>query len=289
MLHHNCLGICFCLLLSFASAAKASEEVTFSQRPAQVGDRVAQTVGTELQVNTSITQSGQSASEYRLHLKRRQRRLIEVLEISEGRVRRAQVSYPLSRATSPDSSDPAQEVKQPVEQNSYLVTRQGEQLLVTDVEGALPPKEEFELVVTSMQNLGLPNPLAKVLLGRTLRIGEQLQLPQDIAQQLMGFGEQFGEVKQFELELKSIEQIEAQPCAVFAATIEAVGEAHNPVRIRAFGQVVIQTETCRTVRAELSGPMTLSTVEHTPAGSYQYKAQGSMRVAVKSQYGRARQ
>jgi hypothetical protein len=289
MRYYKCLGVTFCLLLSSAYAAKASTEVTFRQRPAQVGDRVAQTVGTELQVNTSITQAGQAASEHQLALKRRQQRLIEVLEIAEGRVRRAQVTYPLSRATSPDGPNPDQEVTQPVEQNSYLVTREGKKLLVTDTEGALPPKEEFELVVTSMQNLGLPNPLAKVLLGRTIRVGERVQLPHEVAQQLMGFGEQFGEVKQFELELKSIQQIEEQPCAVFGATIEAVGEANNPIRIRAFGQVVIQTETCRTVRAELSGPMTLSTVEHTPAGSYQYKAQGSMRVAVKSQYGPVRQ
>ena len=191
--------------------------------------------------------------------------------------------------TSPDGEGANKEVAQPVEKKNYIVTRKGTQLLVTDAAGTLPPKAEFEIVVTSLQNLGLPNPLAKILLGRTIRVGERLQLPREIAVRLMGFGEQFGEVKQFELELKSVQQIDEQPCAVFAATIEAVGDTANPVRIRAFGQIVIQAETCRTIRAELSGPMTLSTVEHTPAGSFQYKAQGSMRVAVQSQYGHARQ
>ncbi len=212
----------------------------------------------------------------------------------DGSVRRAHVTYPLSRITqphaiSPKNDQPDQEVVQAVETKSYLVTRQGERLLVTDVDGAIPPQEEYEIVVTSLQNFGLPNPLINFLLGQTVSVGERLQLPQEIAEQLMGLGDQFGKVEQFELVLKSIEAIDGQPCAVFGATIEAVGEQANPIKLRAFGQIVIQTETCRTVRAELSGPLTLSTVEHTPEGSFQYSARGNMHVAVRSQYGLARQ
>jgi hypothetical protein len=87
--------------------------------------------------------------------------------------------------------------------------------------------------------------------------------------------------------LKSIDQVDGQRCAVFAATIEAVGRSSNPVIIRAFGQVVMQTETCRIVSAELSGPLTLATAEHTPEGSFQYIAQGNMHLAVRAQYGHA--
>jgi len=283
-------------------------QVTFAQQPAQVGDRVAQTVNVDLQIHTTITQAEQRANESQTSLKRRQQRFVEVLEVVDGNVRRAHVSYPLSRMTQthvnspeeahlkktqpkktlPKNDQPEQEVAQAVEKKSYFVTRAGERLLVTDAEGAIPPQAEFEIVVTSLQNLGLPNPLIQFLLGRTIRVGERLQLPQEIAEQLMGFGEQFGKVEQFELELKSVQQIDGQPCAVFVATIEAVGEPANPIRIRAFGQIVIQTKTCRTVRAELSGPLTLSTAEHTPAGSFQYSARGNMHIAIESQYGHAR-
>lgn len=288
---NHCLRLILMAACVWAAAATASaqDQATFTQQAAQVGDRVAQTVGTELQLNTTITQAGQAANEDQTKLTRRQQRFIEVLEITDGQVRRAHVTFPYSRVTSPDGGDTEKEVVQPIEKKSYLVTRDGEQLQITDPEGVLPPKEEFELVAAGLQNFGLPNPLAEVLLGRTIRVGERLQLPQAIAQQMMGLGQQFGEVKQFELELKSIQQIEDQSCAVFGATIDAVGDAENPVRIRAFGQVVIQTATCRTVRADLSGPLTLSTVEHTPAGSFQYKAQGNMRVALKARYGHARQ
>ena len=276
----------------------AAVEVLFSLQAAQVGDRVAQSVDVDLQMQTSITQAGQQANQSEVSLKRRQQRFIEVLEVVEGRVRRAQVTFPLCRVTTTErvssskqgnpEQEPEQEVVQAVEKKSYLVTRQGEQLLVTEADGGLPTKAEFEIVLTSLQNLGLPNPLMKFLLGRTIQVGERLQLPLEIAEQMMGFGEQLGKVEQFELELKSVQQIDGQPCAVFASTIEAVGKPVNPIRIRAFGQLVIQTATCRTVRAELSGPLTLSTVERTPQGSFQYSARGNMHVAIESQYGHAR-
>jgi len=271
-----------------------AEQVTFAQQPSRVGDRVAQSVGVELQLQTTITQAGQQAHEGQTSLKRRQQRFIEVLEVTEGNVRRAHVTFPFSRVistelTSPESGDPAQEKVQAVEKMSYFVTREGERLFVTDAEGAIPSQAEYEIVVTSLQELGRPNPLIEFLSGRTIRVGERLQLPQEIAEQMIGFGDQLSKVKQFELELKSVEEIDGERCAVFRSTIEAIGAASNPVRIRAFGRVVIQTETCRTVRAELSGPLTLSTAEHTPAGGFQYRAQGNMRFAVRAQYGHARQ
>lgn len=305
MTESKCLGLLIGFLLALPHCVSGSrcvngaeqavlpdatgQVVTFSQQPAEVGDRVAQTVGVDLQVNTTITQAGQLASQSQNTLKRRQQRFIEILEVVDGRVRRAHVTYPLSRVTSPDNADPGEEVAQPVEAKSYFVARAGKQLLVTDAEGAIPPQEEFAIVVTSLQYLGKPNPLVQFLIGREFRIGERLQLPQAIAEQLMGLGDQFSRVEEFGLELKSVKEVDGQPCAVFATTLEAVGSADNPVKVRAFGQMIIQTRTCRTVHTELSGPLTLSTAEQTPAGGFEYKAQGTMRIAVKSEYGRARQ
>jgi len=267
-------------------------EVTFAQQPAQVGDRVAQMVRVELHIETHILQAGQQAHDSQTSLRRRQQRFIEVLEVAQGSVRRAHVTYPLSRLTTTEHSKANDniepEVAQPVEKKSYFVTREGERLLVTDAEGAIPPQQEYAIVATNLQNLGLPNPLIQFLLGRTVRVGERLVLPPKVAEKVLGFGDQFSQVKQFELQLQAVLEIESQPCAVFAATVSAVGEPASPIRIRAFGQVVIQTQTCRTVRAEFSGPLTLATAEHTPAGNFQYAARGNMHIAVEAKYGLAR-
>ncbi len=262
----------------------ATTGVQFSQQPAQVGDRVAQQVDLELNLNTSIIQSGQLAAQEITSLERRQQRLVEVVEVAEGKVRRARVTFSRSRHKSSESENPEEEVVQPVEGKTYLLTRQGKQLLVTDPQGTIPPREEFEIVFSSMQSLGRPNPLVQFLLERTIQVGQTLELPQEIAAQMLGFGDELGQVKSFQLQLNELSTFEGAPCAVFAAAIEVAGGPGNPMQIEVTGPVVILTETCRTVVTDLTGPLSFDTVERTSQGNFQYQAAGTMRVSVRARY-----
>jgi len=258
-----------------------SQAISFSQQPTYVGDRVVQRVGLELGIETKITQSGQIAHESNTQMRRRQERKVEVLEVHEGRVLRAKVSFPLSRAMSPEGPDPEQEEIQPVEGNSYLVTRiDDERLKVTDMNGSLPTRDEFELVVQSAATLGLPNPLAEFLLRRSIRVGEKLRVPQSLAREILGF-DQLGEVKSFTLDLREIREVDDKQCAVFAANIEAEGDESSPLRINVDGEVVIEIATCRTVAASLTGPMTM----HAAEEEFEYQADGSILVAIQARYG----
>jgi hypothetical protein len=278
----------------------APVSVRFSQQPAQVGDRVAQQVDFELNLSTSIIQSGQVANQENTLLQRRQQRLVEVTEVAEGKVRRARVTFSLARHNAPENNnseqrpeqEPQHQDMQPVEGKTYLLTRQGEQLLVTDAQGAIPPRDEFEIVFSSMQSLGLPNPLAQFLLDRTIHVGQSLELSKEIAAQMLGFGDELGEVKRFELELKELSTYEGAPCAVFAATIEIAGNgeaAGDSMQINVTGPVVILTETCRTVVTDLTGPLSFDAHQHTSLGSYQYRATGTMRATVRARYAKRTQ
>ena len=267
--------------------ANETTVVTFSHQAARVGDRLAQDLSVELEIDTTIKQSGQIASSGRTAVKRRQRRFIEVMEIVDGRARKAHVKFPISRETSASGDQSEEEKPQSVEGKSYLVTRQGKSLAVTDTSGAIPPREEFKIVFMSMQSLGQPNPLAGFLHGKKVTLGTRLQLPHEIAQQLLGFDDQFGEVDQFVMELTDVKSINGQTCAVFAATIRVKGEKDNPMNIVAEGKVIIETETSRTIFAELTGPITMKTIERTEHGEIEYRATGGMSVAIRSQYGYA--
>lgn len=264
--------------------SSTTASIQFSQQPAQVGDRVGQQVDLELNLNTSIIQAGQLAHQEETSMIRRQQRLVEVLEVAEGNVRRARVTFTQSRLKSPENDDPEQEVIQPVEGKNYLLTRQGEQLLVTDGEGTIPPRDEFEIVFSSMQSLGLPNPLAQFLLGRTIQVGQTLELPREIAERMLSLGNELGEVKRFELQLQEMSTYGGEPCAVFAAKIEVAGGAGSPMQIDVTGSVVILTESCRTVVTDLSGPISFNETQLTSQGNYQYQGTGTMRAAVRARY-----
>lgn len=267
-----------------SAVAPRSTGIRFSQQPAKVGDQVTQQVAMELQLQTSIVQQGQLAQQQDTTMRRGQRREIEVLKVKQGRVVRARVKFPHSRHLLPDGGSEQDEEIQPVEGKTYVLTRQGERLEVRYLDGTIPPKEEFEIVFGSMQSLGKPNPLAKFLLERDFQLGETLQLPQEIAGRMLGLGDDFGEVTRFDLTLAEIKEISGHQCAEFTANIHMGSGPGSSVSLEATGPVIIRLDTSRTVLADFTGPLRMNSLEQTPQGSYQHQAEGSLRVAVRSDY-----
>jgi hypothetical protein len=261
------------------TAPTTGQVVQFSQATTTVGERVAQRVGMELNLHTVIKQSGQIAHDGNTALRRRQERTIEVLDVVENRARKAKVTYRLSRVMSSENPDAANEITQAVEGKSYLITRDSSNLMVTDIEGAIPTQQEFEIVVNSMESFGQPNPLATFLLTREIHVGDRLEVPLNVASKMMGF-DSLGEVQRFELHLTEVKEINGKQCAVFAATIAALGKPDNPLNVQAQGNVLIEIATCRTLEATLTGPLSLQTTDQNT----EYTANGDLLLAIRSQY-----
>ena len=84
---------------------------------------------------------------------------------------------------------------QPVQGKTYICKRElGEngELVVTDEAGNRPPTDEYEIVAQQMQMVGRPNPLAQFLAGRTIAVGEKVELPSAVASQVFNLGDKFG-------------------------------------------------------------------------------------------------
>lgn len=266
-----------------ASPPATGREVRFSQQPTSVGERVVQRVGMELNIHTVIKHAGQVAHEGDTALRRRQERDIKVLEVVEGRARKAEVTFALSRVMSPQNADPSDEVAQPVEDKTYRVTRNGEQLFIAAADGSIPTRDEFEIVLNTMETFGLPSPFMQYLTERTLHVGETAQVPTDVAQNMMGF-DSFGAIQKFELYLAEVKNINGRECAVFTATIAALGKPENPLVMEARGNIVVELATCRTLEATLTGPVSLNATDQ----GVEYSAGGQMLLAIRSQYGASR-
>lgn len=262
-----------------APTAPVSQKIHFSRPTTAIGESVWQRVGMELNVHTVVKQSGKIAHDGQTSMRSRQERKIEVLEVVDGKAVRAKVRYPLARRLSPENPDAADEVAQPIEGKSYLIVRSGARLLVTEPDGAIPPRNEYDLVVSTMESFGQPNLLAEYLVSRELRVGERLQVPTDIAKKMMGF-DSFGDVEKFELYLQEVKEIGGKSCAIFVADISARGNAENPLNVLAKGSVIIEIATCRTLEASLTGPLSLVSVEQQT----EYSATGDLLLAIRSQY-----
>ncbi len=291
---HTCRRASFALLVysitvpASASEGDAPKVVQFQQQPTAVGDSVVQQVEVELDVTTTITQSEQIAHESRSTIHRKQQRVVKVLEVVDDRVRRAEVSFPISRRQGPGGETPDEMAPQSVEGKTYLVERVDDRLKIRKPDGTLPPRQEFELVYESLKTFGKPNPLAEFLLARPIQLGETIEVPRELAEQLLGLSGDVGEVRRMTMRLEHLKEIDDQPCAVFATTIDAVDRASEAQEFEVTGRMAIDIATCRTVAAEVNGPLSLTSTQTTAAGSFEQVVKGGMRVALRSQYGARR-
>jgi hypothetical protein len=264
-----------------------SPRVKFTQCRVAVGDRVEQQFGVRLVLQTRIVQSGQVAHESTNDLGREQTRIVEVLEVADDKLRTARVTFPSSRNQTPDNPQPDQLLPQPVHGKSYVVTLADDQLRILDAQGAIPPRDEYDFVADALQNLGKPHPLSEYLLKHRLSLGERVLLPRKIAEELLGLGNELGEVKKFELQLLRVEPgptSESSPRAVFSAHVETFANDRSPLEMAIVGQVVVETQTCRSLAADFRGPVQLRSVERTSQGIYQLSASGEVEVVIRSEY-----
>ena len=261
--------------------------VRFKQAPASVGDQVTQRLNVDLGLTTKITQSGQTAHESSNRMRREQERTIEVLEVAEGRATKAKATFIVSRRQTPESSKPEELVTQPIEGKSYLMSREGDRVVITGLDGATPTEEETRLVAESLENVGKPNPFASLLVNRPMAVGQRVLVPRDVVQSLLGFEGPIGSVHRFELTLLRVEPATAErpsPVGVFQAAIEVRPNDDSPLSITLNGEMFVETETCRLTEVKMVGPVQLSSIERTAGGIFQFSAGGELHLAIRSDY-----
>jgi hypothetical protein len=261
--------------------------VHFEAAEARVGDRLIQRLGSQMDMTSRIIQSGQVAHESTNQLRRQQQRTIDVLEVSEGRAVRARASFEICRRQSPEDADPNVLAAQPIEGKTYVATRRGDELIVTDDDGRIPPLDEYTIVAESLDGVGRPNPLATILAGRDVAVGERLLVPLELAQSLLGVGApELARLHRFELTLDRLAPAAdgAPPLAVFSAVIEVKPDDEEAMTVSLRGELAVDPATCRLTSVDLSGPVHVSSLERTPLGSYHSSLSGDLKLAIRSQF-----
>lgn len=256
------------------------ETITFGRRSPQVGDQVEQTIEVELALRTTTRQGTKVLERGEQKLTRRQQRVIVADRVEEGRTQAAHVKFLAAERQVGDEAKSSE----PVAGKTYHCQRDGDRLIVHTIEGEVPPMEEFRLVLPCMEMLGRAHPLSNYFAGKSVRVGEKIKMPEEIARELLGADDEFGKVGRFEMTLQKRELIEGKECAVFDAEIEATGDGTSQMRMLVTGPIVLEIDSCRAVSADFRGPIGMSEVHGIYGARYQVDSMGKFRVAVTSRY-----
>jgi hypothetical protein len=263
--------------------------VRFGRREPQVGDQLEQAISVSVQLDTLLRQGTTVVERSKSAMRREQRRVLTTTHVDHGMTVAVLVRYTQAKKTSAVGAeagklDESTLAPQSVEGKTYRCRRDGETLLVTDEAGQVPPLAESEIVAQSMETLGRPNPLADFLSGKTFTVGQQLAVPNDVAEKLLGLGGEMGDVTRFELTLANITQIDGAACAEFRASIEAASNDSSQMRLAVDGPLVIQVDTCRAVAANFTGPIGMSETRGSLTATYQMAGTGNMTLGIASKY-----
>ena len=151
--------------------------------------------------------------------------------------------------------------------------------------GQSPPPEELEIVTSNMETFGLPNPIALYFDSKRIEVGQTVRLPAQLARELLGFSKTVDNVSDFRLKLVSTRPLpNDSTAAVFQITLVAENPDETAMSMQLTGQLVIDTQSCRTLAVSLAGPIRASETHGPEAAPFQVCSEGTVRVAVEASY-----
>jgi hypothetical protein len=264
-----------------------NETVRFARRPPQIGDVIEQSIAQEMRLTTVQRQGNQVADTSTAEVRNHQRRIVTTTRVEKGRTIAVQVKYVEAGKQATEGESPAaspQFATEAVAGKSYRCQRAGEKLVVTDEQGHVPPPVELERVAGDMEAIGRANPLAEYLNGRTVAVGETLQIPLEVADRLLDLRPDFGKLSRFELTLREVRDEGGVRCAVFQAMLEAVSRDSSQMHLQIAGPMVVQVDSCRAVSSNLSGPIAMSESRGSYSAAYQLISTGKLSLSLASLY-----
>lgn len=254
--------------------------MTFSPRVVKLGERSEQLTRVDLTLHTSARRGAEVVDESDAEMRRELARSVTAQRVDGGAMIAAEVRF----VSATQAEGGGRPVAEPVSGKRYFCERTGEDLRVTTPEGDLPPMDEYAFVAANMEALGQASPLTAFLAGKTIDLGERVQLPPEVADKLLGIGEQLGAAQRFDLTLRKLVTIDGRSCAVFDAEIEAASHDRGQMRLLVAGTLTLEVEGCRALSAVLDGPIGMAETKLAPGGALQVEAKGKLRVAMRGRY-----
>ncbi len=277
------LVLSLALLSLFAAApCVAAETYRFTYRPGVVGEQSQQLVTLNLNLSVAIKKDGALVENSQRQLTRKQQRTTHVLEVNEHGPSKMKVTYQLAEKGLGVDHKPVAASAQEVSGKTYLAARVGKELVVTDERGGEVSSAEREIVAHDLATLGLPNPIGAFFNGKTFRVGQRIELPTELAKELLGFTDAVGEVKRFEMTFAEVKQIQGSTCAVFKTAFEATSQQAGSMSMHIRGQLLLDTDSCMAAIVQLSGPVTMSETRGSGEGQYRLNTTGTLSLSAQA-------
>lgn len=277
-----------CAALALPTLASAQTLTLDPPKAPQVGDSMTEVETQDLSMDMAVvTPDGQTMNMNTTENGKESVRY-EILAIGpDGAVTSIKITVDEDTTTSAQG-ERSQTHKGPLEGLTFVLTKAGEQVEVTDGEGgALEPPQAMQAKQAYANKLGKrTNKFAEVFDKESYTVGDTITIDGDRAKEI--FADDPNEQEEMQdmslvLTLKALDKVDGHPVAVFDAVMTMGGEPQPGMKIGAKleGTLTILTATSDMHSMKLSGPMTLS----ADKDGMKMDGEGTMTMETKRSYG----
>jgi predicted Ser/Thr protein kinase len=270
---------------AFSQTVPVVTPVTFSQVASAVGDVFPLTAERDLEMNATI-QLGAGITR-RSRESQRERKRVEVLEVTDGVITRAQVTYEEIEETKTSRGKPVPTEESPLLGKSYLLFRGEDGLLIVEnARGETPPDSEREAVERLNGDFGRPGSYFDLLPKSAVLPGSPIDISSGVLRDLMNLDSKSGtevEILTAVMTLRETEIIDGQEAGRFDVQIEMemYHEKGMVMKSDLEGELLLTLDTSRPLLFELSGPFTLGS-DHSagsaPTSLVEIEGDGEMKI-----------
>ena len=270
------------ILLSALHRTATAEEIQLNYRLPQVGQQATHDVQFDLDLSITLRQGGKTISSDNQQLSRSIERHVTVLQTAGDRATKVQVHYDKAQELLTRGEHSGDSRALPIEGKMYVVERRGAELVVTDPDGHAVPDEERGLVTANMDSVGHSNQLGRFLHGKTVRVGETVKLPKEMAADLLGMREANGDAQRVELTLRGIRQEADRRVADFEALVIVKMGTGGMLNVK--GDLQLDADSCRITSADFAGPVSSQDQQAAAGDKMEVLTDGTLKATVRSHY-----
>lgn len=278
----NQLLISSLILIVCVGAVHAAEtHLNFTAHVSKVNDATHQVSELVLAADRSIRHQNQIVGTSNQKMQQSQDRVVTILKTAHGNPIQARIDYGDSTTQVEAGDQRNVKVVQPIANKTYFVTRNDDQLLFADETGGEITEAEDKLLQQQFQNFGKPNPLAMFLNGKRIRMGQSINVPEEVARELLGLTGHTGKTDRLSLRLVATKSVAGVECGVFDTLLRTSSE-ETSMSLLMKGQIAVDPETCRTKSVQLQGPVAISETRGPTEGRFIVSTNGSLQVTLTS-------
>lgn len=246
----------------------------------------------ETEMNMSIKVQGnvvQSGTQKSHHTRERKD---TVLEAGKDCVTKLKVEYRTNTKTELGPMGD-KSMDEPVSGKTYIVQAKSGKISAAYAEGGeKPSKEEMAVIMMDHKALGKKTAVIRILKGKQVKSGKKMDVPKDLAKELLGGQEGGFEIQKFAMTFKSTQEVSGFECAVFDIVVKMGGDpmksqkqanAKMEFKVDLKGEMVVGVKNCLLVSLNLKGPISLNAAQRTPDGQ-KVEMSGEGTMAVDNQY-----